>query len=296
MIELRMTGASTGEATGRRRRMRSTGPVLGTAAAALAVLAGCTSGASVEGAAGGPTRSPLGTATAGTATARPAPSGPTSSGPSSSAPTSSGSPTAPSSPTGSAEPSVRADVWKGFEFTDLVDHAERYPDGEVKPLARIAEVLPTVCGRRVPVLPAGSPQTGANYDYPEAGTQRGVVAFPSDARAKAALRTLRSALAACSGRDGSGDRKVPVTWRSRADRAGDEAVAVSAVSVRTIGGEGGPPPYHAVEHVLVVRVGSVVWVGRTRDVSLSKQHFPPESHDGLRRGFAAVAGELRERG
>ena len=70
---------------------------------------------------------------------------------------------------------------------------------------------------------------------------------------------------------------------------------MSAVSVRTIGGVGAPP-YHAVEHVLVVRVGSVLWVGRTRDVSLSKEHFPPESHDGLRRGFTAVEAELRERG
>ena len=277
MIDLR-TPCPARSLTGRiRGPLRSRRQAVGAAVLVTALLAACTPGRAVDPGAG-TTGTPVGTA--GPATTSPA------------APT---SPAATTSPPAGSESTVRPDVWDGFEFTDLVEHAERYPDGEVKPMARIGRMLPTVCGRTVPAVPAGTPQAGADYDYPESGTWRAVAAFSSDARASAALRTLRSAVAACTGRDGSGGRDVPVRWRSRAVEAGDEAVAVSALSIRPVGGVQAPR-YHAVDEVLAVRVGSVVWIGRTLDVSIAKRHFRPDLQDGLRRGFTAVEAELRERG
>jgi hypothetical protein len=174
-----------------------------------------------------------------------------------------------------------------------MDHHEKYKDGKVLVSRRLVEVLPTLCGQRVPALPAGSPQLQLVYEYPESGTRRGVAATASAGAAQRLMRNLRQAVKNCP-RDRPGTVQRPeVTWRARGEKLGNEALALSSLTTRSIGGPAATP-YYSTEDVLVVRVGRLLWFGRDLGITIERKHFG-QRIDSLRRGFASVRDPLRAR-
>jgi hypothetical protein len=84
-----------------------------------------------------------------------------------------------------------------------------------------------------------------------------------------------------------------VTWKARSERPGNEALALSSLATRSIGGPASTP-YYSTEDVLVVRVGRLLWFGRDVGTTIERKHFGSPV-DSLRRGFTSVRDQLRAR-